>query len=203
VDDVHHSLVKLQLAPRRKPLLKILAIDPGSVCAGYAVLALEGRKIRYITSGVLRFSAQDEFLDRIKFIYQKSLELLHVHAPDEIALEALIFAKSPTSLMKLAQARGAILAALTQTNCPVYEYAPTAVKAAVSGHGGTDKEGLQKLLRLHVGPVDFATHDESDAVAVAVCHSLHRTSGIPKSTAKNSSRSRGLAGALAHRVKDL
>lgn len=197
-----HPLLKLFLRSTKETQLKILAIDPGSVCAGYAVLSLEGRKIRYITSGVLRFDAKDEFLDRIKFIYQKSLELLQTHQPDEIALEALIFAKSPTSLMKLAQARGAILAALTQTNCPVHEYAPTAVKAAVSGHGGTDKEGLQKLLRLHVGNIDFATHDESDAVAVAVCHLLHRTSGIPQA-AKKSPRGRGLASSLAHRVKDL
>ncbi len=183
--------------------MKILAIDPGSVCAGYAVLALEGRKIRYIASGVLRFNAQDDFLLRIKFIYQSSLELLGRFAPDEIALEALIFAKSPTSLMKLAQSRGAMLAALTQTGCPVHEYAPTAIKAAVSGHGATDKEGLQKLLRLHVGDVEFATHDESDAVAVAVCHLLHRSSGLPTSTSPHRGKGRGLASSLAHKVKEL
>ncbi len=163
---------------------------------------MDGRKIRYIASGVLRFNAQDDFLRRIKFIYDGSLHLLQEYAPDEIALEALIYAKSPTSLMKLAQARGAMLAALTQTGCAVHEYAPTAIKAAVSGHGGTDKEGLQKLLRLHVGDVEFATHDESDAVAVAVCHLLHRSSGLPAPT-RSTARGRGLAASLSHKVKEL
>lgn len=182
----------------------ILAIDPGSVCAGYAVIKTEGRRMRYITSGVLRFSAKDDFLQRIKFIYAQTQELMLEHRPDQVALEALIYVKSPTSLMKLAQARGAMLAAVTQQECSVHEYAPTAVKAAVSGHGATDKEGLQKLIRLHVGDVEFATHDESDAVAIAICHVLHSTSAIPMTKAgPQRSSGKGLAGSLAHKVKEL
>lgn len=182
--------------------MKILAIDPGSVCAGYAVLAVEGRKISYLASGVLRFNSKDDFLDRIKFIYDKTAELMTLHRPDEVAVESLIYVKSPTSLMKLAQARGAMLAAVTQTVSAVFEYAPTAVKATVSGSGATDKEGLQKLIRLHVGPIEFATHDESDAVAIAICHVLQRGSIVPMTKKSKSSRG-GMAGALAHRVKEL
>ena len=62
--------------------MKVLAIDPGSVCAGYAVCALEGRRMRYITSGVLRFNAKDDFLDRIKFIYEETGRLMREHEPD-------------------------------------------------------------------------------------------------------------------------
>lgn len=182
--------------------MKILAIDPGSVCAGYAVLAVEGRRLRYVTSGVLRFNSKDDFLDRIKFIYEKTAALMQEHGPHEVALESLIYVKSPTALMKLAQARGAMLAAVTQSVSNVFEYAPTAVKATVSGSGATDKDGLQKLIRLHVGPIEFATHDESDAVAIAICHFLQRGSVIPSSKKKKSTRG-GLAGALAHRVKEM
>ena len=183
--------------------MKVLAIDPGSVCAGFAVCELAGRQMRYLTSGVLRFNAKDDFLERIKFIYEESLRLLQEHRPDEIALEGLIYVKSPTSLMKLAQARGAMLAALTQTNCSVHEYAPTVVKATVAGHGGTDKEGLQKLLRLYLGAVDFKTHDESDAVAIALCHLLHKTSSVPQLSKGKTKKGTGLAAALSHRVKEL
>lgn len=184
--------------------MKVLAIDPGSVCAGYAVCVLEGRKMRYVTSGVLRFNAKDDFLDRIKFIYEETSRLMHEHDPDEIALESLIYVKSPTSLMKLAQARGAMLAALTRTERPVFEYAPTAIKSTVAGHGGTDKEGLQKLLRLHMGPMEFKTHDESDAVAIALCHMMQKTSIVPtQAVPKKVKKGRGLAASLAHRVKDI
>ncbi len=184
--------------------MKVLAIDPGSVCAGFAVCELVNRKMRYITSGVLRFNAKDDFLERIKFIYDESLRLLQEHQPDEIALEGLIYVKSPTSLIKLAQARGAILAALTQTGCAIHEYAPTTIKATVAGHGGTEKEGLQKLLRLHMGPIDFKTHDESDAVAIAFCHLMHRTSPLTQlAKTKNVKKGRGMAASLSHRVKEL
>lgn len=184
--------------------MRVLAIDPGSVCAGYAVCELNGRKMSYVTSGVLRFNAKDDFLERIKFIYDESLRLLKEHAPDEVALEGLIYVKSPTSLIKLAQARGAMLAALTQTGCRVFEYAPTAVKATVTGHGGTDKEGMQKLLRVYMGPVDFKTHDESDAVAIALCHLLQKTSPIPTMPkTKGAKKGRGMSASLAHRVKDM
>lgn len=183
--------------------MKVLAIDPGSVCAGFAVMALEGRRMTYLTSGILRFSPKDEFLDRIKFIYSRSLDLLLEYKPTDIALESLIYVKSPTSLMKLAQARGAMLAALTQTGCSIHEYAPTAIKAAVAGHGGADKESLQKLIKMHVGPVEFETHDESDAVAIAICHLLHRNSVFfeagKSGTAKR--KGAGLAAALQHKLK--
>ncbi len=184
--------------------MKVLAIDPGSVSAGFAVCELKGRKMHYLASGVLRFNAKDDFLERIKFIYEESLRLLRQYQPDEVALEGLIYVKSPTSLMKLAQARGAMLAALTQTGCPIHEYAPTAIKATVAGHGGTDKEGMQKLLRLHMGPIDFKTHDESDAVAIAFCHLIHKLSPLPRlETKKTVKRGKGMAGALAHRIKEL
>ena len=183
--------------------MKILAIDPGSVCAGYAVLSVEGRRMRYISSGVLRFDSKDDFLDRIKFIYQKTQVLMQEHQPDQVALEALIYVKSPTSLMKLAQARGAMLAAVTQQDCSVHEYAPTAVKATVSGHGATDKEGLQKMIRLHVGEIHFTTHDESDAVAIAICHILQSTAVIPVKHGSKKGGGRGLAASLAHKVKEL
>ena len=184
--------------------MKVLAIDPGSVCAGYAVCVLEGRRMRYITSGVLRFNAKDDFLDRIKFIYEETQRLMREHEPDEIALEALIYVKSPTSLMKLAQARGAMLAALTQTDRPVHEYAPTAIKSTVAGHGGTDKEGMQKILRLHLGPIEFKTHDESDALAIAFCHMMQKTSLVPgRVMPKKTKKGRGLSASLAHRVKEV
>lgn len=184
--------------------MKILAIDPGSVCAGYAVVELQGRRMRYIASGVLRFNAKDEFLSRIKFIYEQTRLLMDAYRPDEVALESLIYVKSPTSLMKLAQARGAMLAAVTQEVSSVHEYAPTAVKSAVSGHGGTDKEGIQKLIRLHLGTViEFETHDESDALAIAICHLLNKSSPVPMQKKTKASKRGGLAGALAHKVREL
>lgn len=183
----------------------VLAIDPGSVTAGYALLEKQGRKICYLESGILKFNAKDEFLHRVKEIYQQTLALVERLNPDEIALESLIFVKSPTALMKLAQSRGTMLAALTQKyHEKIYEYSPNLVKQTVTGHGHANKEGVQKILEQQLGIKDFKTHDESDAVAIALCHILNRSSFALPLEKKKSSKNlgNGLASALSHKIKE-
>lgn len=179
----------------------VLAIDPGSVTAGYALLQKDGRKISYIASGILKFNSDDEFLHRVKDIFEQTQGLLEKYSPDEIALESLIFVKSPTALIKLAQSRGAMLAALTQKyNQKIYEYSPNLVKSSVTGHGHADKEGVQKVLGTILGIKTFKTHDESDACAIALCHLLNHGRILVPKTKK--SKVRGLAGSLAHKIKE-
>jgi crossover junction endodeoxyribonuclease RuvC len=185
----------------------VLAIDPGSITAGYALLQQDGRKINYISSGVLKFNGKDEFLERVKDIYDQTLKLMEQYQPDEIALESLIFVKSPTALIKLAQSRGAMLAALSQKyHQRIYEYSPNLVKSSVTGHGHADKEGIQKVLQQYLGLTNFTSHDESDAVAIALCHLLNKnfkSLNIPKKKKTASKKmGNGLASALAHKIKE-
>lgn len=183
----------------------VLAIDPGSVTAGYALLQKEGRKVNYIASGILKFDSGSEFLHRVKDIYDQTQGLMEKYQPDEIALESLIFVKSPQALIKLAQSRGTMLAALSQTHHQkIFEYSPNLVKSTVTGHGHADKEGVQKFLTQYLGITNFKTHDESDAVAIALCHLLNRGTTMvatekPKKTKKMGN---GLASSLAHKIKD-
>ena len=183
----------------------VLAIDPGSVTAGYALLKKEGRKINYLESGILKFNSQDEFLHRVKDIYEKTLHLVEKYQPDEVALESLIFVKSPTALIKLAQARGAMLGALSQKyHQKIFEYSPNVVKQTVTGHGHADKEGIQKFLGQLLGISEFKTHDESDAVAIALCHLLNRGVIAPslERPKKKKNMGNGLASSLAHKIKE-
>lgn len=183
----------------------VLAIDPGSVTAGYALLQKEGRKIHYIASGILKFKGQDEFLHRVKDIYDQTLALTENFEIDEVALEALIFVKSPQALIKLAQSRGTMLAALSQKfHEKIFEYSPNLVKQTVTGHGHADKESIQKFLQQYLNISSFKTHDESDAVAIALCHLLNRGSvvSLPAKTKKLKNMGNGLASALAHKIKD-
>lgn len=183
----------------------VLAIDPGSVTAGYALLQKDGRKIHYIESGILKFNGKDEFLHRVKDIYDQTLALIEKHEPDEVALESLIFVKSPTALIKLAQSRGAMLAAISQKyHERIFEYSPNLVKQSVTGHGHADKEGIQKFLQQYLGISGFKTHDESDAVAIALCHLLNRGAVVPlqPKAKKVKKMGNGLASALAHKIKE-
>lgn len=183
----------------------VLAIDPGSIVAGYALLQKDGRKINYLASGILKFDGGAEFLHRVKDIYGQTLNLIEKYQPDEVALESLIFVKSPQALIKLAQSRGAMLAVLSQKyHQRIFEYSPNFVKSTVTGHGHADKEGIQKVLLQYLGLTNFKSHDESDAVAIALCHLLNRgtlAQAIVKTKSPKKTRS-GLASALAHKIKE-
>lgn len=182
----------------------VLAIDPGSRTAGYALLKKEGRKISYIASGILKFNPQHEFLQRVGDIFEQTQALVSSYKPDHVALESLIFVKSPTALIKLAQSRGVMLAALGKDfENKVFEYAPNEVKATVAGHGHADKEGIQKVLKQYLGLQEFKTHDESDALAIALCHLLNEGRVLQTSRSpKKSKGGRGLAASLSHKIKD-
>lgn len=154
----------------------ILGIDPGSRKAGYALIKVEGKKISYLTSGALKYDHVDEFIDRLGLIYQSCEEILKKYQPDEVSVEALIYVKSVDALSKLAQARGAMIAAFTRTHQgKVFEYAPNLVKVSVTGHGHASKEAVDKALGMMFGKISFKTADESDALAIAVCHALNRS----------------------------
>jgi len=154
----------------------ILGIDPGSRKAGYALIKVEGKKISYLTSGALKYDQVDEFIDRLGLIYQSCEEILKKYQPDEVSVEALIYVKSVDALSKLAQARGAMIAAFTRTHQgKVFEYAPNLVKVSVTGHGHASKEAVDKALGMMFGKISFKTSDESDALAIAVCHALNRS----------------------------
>lgn len=162
----------------------ILGIDPGSRKAGFGLIELEGRKIKYLESGVLKYDCKKDFLDRLGNIYKSCEELLFRYKPDEIAIESLIYVKNIASLAKLAQARGAMVAAFMNTHSEkVFEYSPNLIKATVTGHGHANKESVDKVLKMILkGQIerDFKTDDESDALAIAVCHSFLRGQPVKK-----------------------
>lgn len=157
--------------------MKILGIDPGSRVAGYCVIEKKGKKLIYLSSGTLRFEKEDNFIQRVSLIRTKIHEIFERNRPDHVALESLIYVKSPTALIKLAQARGVMLSVITQyVSSNVFEYSPNLVKSSTSGHGHATKEVLQKSIKLILGQdIAFSSFDESDAAAVAICHALHYT----------------------------
>jgi crossover junction endodeoxyribonuclease RuvC len=154
-------------------MIRILGIDPGSRKAGFGLIEVQNNQIKYLSSGVLNYDTKSAFLERLYHIYDSCQKLIETYAPNEIALESLIYVKNISSLSKLAQARGAMIAAFAKNNRgKIFEYSPTLVKSSVTGDGHADKDSIQKGLRLLFGPKKFRSHDESDALAIAVCHHL-------------------------------
>jgi crossover junction endodeoxyribonuclease RuvC len=78
--------------------------------------------------------------------------------------------KNASSALKLGHARAAALCATFGQNIEVFEYAPRAIKQAVTGTGSATKEQVQhmivSLLQLDGTPAP----DAADALAAALCH---------------------------------
>ena len=90
-----------------------------------------------------------------------------------VSVETVFAAKNISSALKLAHARGALLAAAARADLPVFEYEPRLVKKAIVGYGQAEKEQVRAMvLSLLARQRSRIPLDAADALAVAICH-LH------------------------------
>jgi crossover junction endodeoxyribonuclease RuvC len=152
---------------------RILGLDPGSVRTGYGVIDCGPLGEQHVTSGCIKAGTGD-FPRRLRHIYEAVVLLIEAHRPDEIAIEKVFVHRNPDSALKLGQARGAAICAALGSGASAHEYAPRAIKLAVSGYGAADKAQVAQmvtaLLRLERRPAA----DAADALAVALCHAQTR-----------------------------
>lgn len=148
--------------------LRVLGIDPGSVFTGWGVVEFTGSSLRACGWG--RVSPPRAPLgERLVFIAQAVGELIGEHRPELVALERVFHGKNARSLIVLAEARGAILAAIAQGGIPIAEVTPAMVKSVVTGDGRADKQRVERMIRLQLGLGSaLLTPDASDALAVAI-----------------------------------
>lgn len=149
--------------------VRILGIDPGSRVTGYGVIDSDGRRSRYVASGCIRASGGD-FPARLGEIFGGIDAVLRQHQPQQVAVEEVFMAKNAGSALKLGQARGAVIVAAVNQGLAVFEYTPRAVKQALVGNGGAEKEQVQHMIRMLLGVRERMGLDESDALAIALCH---------------------------------
>lgn len=152
---------------------RILGLDPGSLRTGWGVLDCDASGERHVAHGCIRVSGPDLAL-RLRRIYEGVLALVELHRPTEVAIERVFVHRNPDSALKLGQARGVALCASSAHGAPAHEYAPRAVKLAVSGHGGAEKEQVATLVAMLLGLAEAPQADAADALAIALCHAQGR-----------------------------
>ena len=104
-------------------------------------------------------------------------DVIAAHRPDRAAAEQVFVNKNPQSTLKLAQARGCVLAACGAAGLAVNEHAARLVKKAVVGTGHADKDQVAMMIARLLPGCDPAAPDAADALAVAVCHAHHAATG--------------------------
>ncbi len=150
-------------------MTRVLGIDPGSRVTGYGVIETDGVRSRHLASGCIRTAAGD-FPARLGEIFHGVREVLVEWRPQQVAVEQVFVSRNAASALKLGQARGAAISAVVTLDLQVFEYTPAAVKQGLVGNGRAEKEQVQHMVRVILGMQGKMALDESDALAVALCH---------------------------------
>jgi crossover junction endodeoxyribonuclease RuvC len=153
--------------------LRILGIDPGTLCVGYGVIEAHterGGAFSYVECGVLRPSRTLDVPARIAEIAEGLTEVIAELQPQIVALEKAYHGKNAASALKLGQARGAIMLLAHQHGLPTHEYAPSTIKQQVVGHGRATKAQVQARVQLLFRLQRTPSTDAADALAIALCH---------------------------------
>ena len=119
----------------------------------------------------LKLSKQDDHYVRLKQIFERTIQLIDTHHPDEIAIEAPFFGKNVQSMLKLGRAQGVAMAAGLSRQVPITEYSPKKIKMAITGNGNASKEQVARMLQSTLGLKKLPKNlDSTDGLAAAVCH---------------------------------
>jgi crossover junction endodeoxyribonuclease RuvC len=154
--------------------LRILGIDPGTRDVGWAVLeaGADGTPVR-LGSGTLRLgTSKDPVPERLRRLREGLQGVLEELRPDQLTLEAAFFGKNARSALRIGEARGVVMVTCAERGLGVTELPPAVVKRRIAGTGAATKEQMARLVAMRLGLAedhDFATFDESDALAVALC----------------------------------
>lgn len=149
----------------------VLGIDPGLRVCGWGVVQ-GGARQSFLACGVIKPNPRDSIGKRLLRLYEDIGGLIITYRPVEVAIEdPFVGALNPASALAIGQARAAAVLAAASAGLDVALYTPTAVKAAVSGYGASDKRQVQSMVRLLLN-LEAAPEpvDASDALAVAICH---------------------------------
>jgi crossover junction endodeoxyribonuclease RuvC len=157
--------------------VRILGIDPGYDRVGIAII--ENKTL--IFSECFDTDAKDSFHVRLKKIGLRIKEVITDHNPNVLALESLFITKNQKTAMKVAEARGVISYEACLKDIPIHEYSPPQIKVAVTGHGGSDKAQIIKMIPLLIKIKAKKTFDdEYDAIAVALTCQAHISRSYPQ-----------------------
>lgn len=123
-----------------------------------------------IDFGVIRPAVKAPLETRLLAIFRGLSAVIEKHGPDRVAVEGIYQAKNARSALTLGHARGAALLAAAAKDLPLAAFAPSTVKAHVSGYGLADKQQVSFMVSRLLGlPADLRPGDASDALALAIC----------------------------------
>ncbi|WP_435579017.1 crossover junction endodeoxyribonuclease RuvC [Gilvibacter sp.] len=149
----------------------ILGIDPGTTIMGFGLIRVVDKKMEFMQLNELQLQKYSDHYVKLKYIFERTVQLIDTYHPDEIAIEAPFFGKNVQSMLKLGRAQGVAMAAGLSREVPITEYSPKKIKMAITGNGNASKEQVAKMLQSILGIKELPKNlDSTDGLAAAVCH---------------------------------
>lgn len=151
----------------------IMGIDPGYDRVGWAVIQAYSGQTVCKAAGLLQTNARDTTLDRYRHIITALQELVMTYTPDIIAVEELFFSTNRKTALRVAEARGIILASIltadrSHPQPQIVEVHPQTVKLTITGNGKADKLAVAKQLHRELLVPATLNDDALDAIAIAI-----------------------------------
>ena len=138
---------------------------------GFGLIKVVNKKMEFLQLNELILSKYDNHYQKLKVIFERTIELIDTHNPDEIAIEAPFFGKNVQSMLKLGRAQGVAMAAGLSRDIPITEYEPKKIKMAITGNGNASKVQVAKMLQQLSGLKELPKNLYStEGLAAAVCH---------------------------------
>ncbi len=149
--------------------IRIMGIDPGLRHTGWGVIDMAGSRLIHVGHGVIDVETDLPMADRLAFIFHAVCQLVETYQPNHSGCEETIVNANPRSALKLGQARGAAMTALSFSGLEVSEFSPKSIKLAVVGTGRADKDQVGFMIARLLPKAGKMREDAADALACAIC----------------------------------
>ena len=148
----------------------VLGIDPGDTLIGYGVIKKTSSKLSLVDCGCIKTKTGAKAGEKLHELEKELTKVILKHKPELCGVEDIFFFKNAKTAIKVAQARGVILATCRRHNIEISEFTPLQIKQAVTGYGQAQKKQVQKMVGLILKLDEPIVQDDTaDAVAAAIC----------------------------------
>ena len=157
--------------------MTVLAIDPGTLRMGYAVV-VERPAMEAVDYGVIALPSSMSIESRLYQMHTHVNNLIAIFQPEAVAIEDPFVGRGersfPGSSLAIGQAQAVVLIGAASQGIEIHKYAPAQVKRAVADHGAASKEQMRGIVAATLGLPPGLEFDAADALAVGLCHIAQR-----------------------------
>lgn len=147
---------------------KILAIDPASICTGWAMF----NTLTLVDYGLIKLKSTTPIELRILHIYNVLSDVVTKYEPELIVVEDQFHHKNAKTLKVLSWVRGVIMLLAAQHGIQYTAMAPRKAKLGTVQFGGASKEEVAAHVCKYYNITDKLDQNVTDAIAIGMAYSL-------------------------------